>query len=101
MGFKTPYLSDEFLEAVEICVKEAKRNGLYAGLYDEDRWPSGYGGGSVTKHPGYRATHLLFTQTPYEESNIGENPDYKPNFAVGVRTFWQKFTMLFWIRRGI
>lgn len=86
VGLKTPYLSDEFLEAVEICVKEAKRNGLYAGLYDEDRWPSGYGGGSVTKHPGYRATHLLFTQTPYEESNIGENPDYKPNFAVGVRT---------------
>lgn len=86
VGLKTPYLSDEFLEAVKICVKEAKRNGLYAGLYDEDRWPSGYGGGSVTKNPGCRATHLLFTQTPYEESNIGENPDYKPNFAIGVRT---------------
>ena len=86
VGLKTPYLSEPFLEAVKICVKEAKKNGLYAGLYDEDRWPSGYGGGSVTKNPGYRATHLLFTQTPYEESNIGENPDYKPNFAIGVRT---------------
>ena len=86
VGLKTPYLSDKFLEAVRLCVKEAKKNGLYAGLYDEDRWPSGYGGGSVTQNPGYRATHLLFTRTPYAESSIGENPDYKPNFAVGVRT---------------
>lgn len=86
VGLKTPYLSDEFLEAIQACVKEAKKNELYAGLYDEDRWPSGYGGGSVTKYPAYRAVHLLFTQVPYEESNIGDNPDYKPNFAIGVRT---------------
>ena len=49
VGLKTPYLSDEWFDCVRSCVSEAKKLGLLAYLYDEDRWPSGSAGGIVTK----------------------------------------------------
>ncbi|MFQ9394894.1 MAG: hypothetical protein ACLR2E_13705 [Lachnospiraceae bacterium] len=30
-------------------------------LYDEDRWPSGYAGGLVTKDPAFRQRFLVFS----------------------------------------
>ena len=36
-------------------------------LYDEDRWPSGYGGGYVTKDSRYRMRFLVFSP---EEMNM-------------------------------
>ncbi|MEG0722180.1 MAG: hypothetical protein RR446_10605, partial [Lachnospiraceae bacterium] len=62
-GLDTKYLSDEFLDFVKCCVFKAKENELYAWLYDEDRWPSGAGGGFVTKEEQYRSRCLLFTPT--------------------------------------
>lgn len=38
-GLKSEYLGKEFMEAVEFCTEEAKKQGMYAWLYDEDRWP--------------------------------------------------------------
>lgn len=49
-GLETEYLSDEWLSLVEAAVDEAKKNGMYAWLYDEDRWPSGTCGGYITKN---------------------------------------------------
>lgn len=69
-GMQTPYLSEAFMELVAHCVDEAEREDMLAWLYDEDRWPSGYAGGLVTKEPRYRARYLLFTKTPYYK---GEN----------------------------
>ncbi|MDF7824502.1 hypothetical protein P4B35_10800 [Pontiellaceae bacterium B12227] len=74
-GMNVPYLSDEFMVRVRACVDEASRRGMKAWLYDEDRWPSGFGGGRVTENPEYRAKYILFTQRPYgtvekEECNI-------------------------------
>ncbi len=60
-GFATPYLSDEHMGLVRFCVDKAKREGMYAYLYDEDRWPSGAAGGLVTKDPQYRQKFLSFT----------------------------------------
>jgi hypothetical protein len=71
-GMNVPYLSDEFMARVRACVDEASRRGMKAWLYDEDRWPSGFAGGEVTKHPEYRTQYILFTQTPYGQSNTGE-----------------------------
>ena len=41
---KTPYLEDEWWEAVAACVDEGERTGFYPWLYDEYAWPSGTAG---------------------------------------------------------
>lgn len=70
VGLDTPYLGEEFMEAVAACEEEGERLGLYTYLYDEDRWPSGAAGGLVTKETAFRSRHLLLV--PANE-NIGEN----------------------------
>jgi hypothetical protein len=67
-GLETPYLSDEFMELVRACDDKAKENGMLAWLYDEDKWPSGFAGGLVTKDAEYRKRFIIFTC----------NPDFKP-----------------------
>ena len=64
-GMATPYLSESYLRLVRFCVDKAKKDGMLAWLYDEDRWPSGAAGGMVTQNPAFRARHLLFTRVPY------------------------------------
>lgn len=64
-GMGTEYLGEEFMSIVRVCVEKAAGQGLLVRLYDEDRWPSGFGGGLVTKNPDYRAKYLLFTRVPY------------------------------------
>ena len=61
-GMSTEYLSDEFMKLIKACVKKAKKEDMLAWLYDEDRWPSGFAGGIVTKEKKYRGRHLVFTQ---------------------------------------
>ena len=46
-------------------IDEAEKNGMHAWLYDEDRWPSGYGGGRVTCRPEFRSRNILIT--PYKK----------------------------------
>ena len=43
-GLLTEYLSKEWFEVTEACVKAAERLGMNAWAYDEDGWPSGFGG---------------------------------------------------------
>jgi hypothetical protein len=59
IGLETPYLSKEWMDCIEACVDEARKFGMRAWLYDEDRWPSGYAGGLVTKNPKYRGRQLV------------------------------------------
>lgn len=47
IGLITPYLCKEWMVAIKTAVEYAKKNGLLAYLYDEDRWPSGFAGGLV------------------------------------------------------
>jgi hypothetical protein len=63
-GLETPYLSPAFFSEVRHCVEEAERRGMRAWLYDEDRWPSGFAGGMVTRDHRFRAKHLRFTRLP-------------------------------------
>ncbi|MDR0396190.1 MAG: hypothetical protein LBH66_02675 [Oscillospiraceae bacterium] len=60
-GMAVPYLSDRFMNLVKACVDKARKEGMRAYLYDEDRWPSGAAGGLVTKDIQYRARVLRFT----------------------------------------
>ncbi len=64
-GLSAPdYLSPEFLALIRDCADEAERIGMNLWLYDEDRWPSGFAGGLVTKDPALRCRHLRLTRTP-------------------------------------
>ncbi len=60
-GLKNTYLDDAYMELVKNCVDKAKAEEMLAWLYDEDRWPSGAGGGYVTRDESLRARSLLFT----------------------------------------
>ena len=61
VGLATEYLSDEWFKMVEACIDEARKTGLEAWLYDEDRWPSGAAGGIVTKDHRFRQKRLVLT----------------------------------------
>ena len=46
-GLQTEYLSQDWLDCVAACLDEAKKLNMDAWLYDENGWPSGFGGGLV------------------------------------------------------
>lgn len=46
-GLETEYMGTQWMECIKASVEEAKKSGVYAWLYDEDRWPSGTAGGKV------------------------------------------------------
>lgn len=47
VGLVTEYLSDEWMALVKRCAEHARKLGMLAWLYDEDKWPSGFAGGIV------------------------------------------------------
>lgn len=57
-GLDTAYLSDEWYQAIGICIDEAEKLGMLAYLYDEDRWPSGAAGGFVTSNDRFKMRKL-------------------------------------------
>ena len=59
VGLKTPYLGSEWFSLINACTAEAKKTGMEAWLYDEDRWPSGTAGGKVTVKKGNRMKFIL------------------------------------------
>jgi hypothetical protein len=62
VGLITPYLSDEWMDRIRTCVEEAKRTSMDAWLYDEDKWPSGFAGGTIPKMgPEYRQHALVMS----------------------------------------
>ena len=70
-GMSVPYLSDEFMAKIRLCVEEARNQGMLAWLYDEDKWPSGFAGGYVTKNEENRQRFLVFTPNKPEEGQGG------------------------------
>jgi len=63
-GMSTTYLSENFMDLVKSCTDHAKKNEMLAWLYDEDKWPSGFAGGYVTKDEQYRQRYITFTCNP-------------------------------------
>lgn len=72
-GLNTPYLSKQFLKMVGECIAYAKEQGMLARLYDEDRWPSGFAGGQITKNAAFRAKNILLTAVPRENAVVPNN----------------------------
>jgi len=74
VGLATAYLSDEWFEMVRACVDEARKLGMEAWLYDEDRWPSGAAGALVTKDPQYRHRNLRMLVRDADEADVDAEP---------------------------
>ncbi|HBF14284.1 MAG TPA: hypothetical protein DDW30_01095 [Clostridiales bacterium] len=73
-GLETPYLSDEWFRAVRTAVDEAEALGMEAWAYDENGWPSGFGGGELPKNPSFRACGLVCEKTdtfPHDAEVLG------------------------------
>lgn len=66
-GLNIPYLGDEFMRLVSEANQNLKERGMFTWLYDEDRWPSGFAGGAVTKDRAYRRRGLIFTTKKIED----------------------------------
>ncbi|MBQ9544398.1 MAG: hypothetical protein IJV00_04650 [Clostridia bacterium] len=61
-GLETEYLSDEWFEAITACIAEAKKLGLEAWSYDENGWPSGFGGGELLKDPDNFQSYIEYAE---------------------------------------
>ena len=48
-GLETSYLSEGWMEQVDVAVREAKEKDMEVWIYDEDKWPSGCAGGLVSR----------------------------------------------------
>lgn len=81
-GLEDDYLGNEFLSAIKNCTDKARSLGMYACLYDEDRWPSGCAGGLVTKNKAFRQRYLSMTfddikdDAPSKEEALREGKPY-------------------------
>ena len=69
-GMSNEYMSEEYLELVKKAQKAFKERQMITWLYDEDRWPSGFGGGLVTREEKYRSRFLVFTPECLEGKNV-------------------------------
>ncbi len=74
-GLQTEYMGEEWFENVGACVDEAERRGMHAWAYDENGWPSGFGGGVVNgKGLKYQQKYLRVRKfTPDLEDPRGDN----------------------------
>lgn len=60
VGLTTPYLGEEWFKAVDAAIEGCREHGMKVWLYDEDKWPSGFSGGSVPlADPNFRQKCLV------------------------------------------
>lgn len=46
-GLKTTYLSNEWMECIEVSIDKGNKLNMGAWCYDEEGWPSGFAGGEI------------------------------------------------------
>ncbi len=66
VGMAMEYLGKPFMDIVKFSVEKAKKENMLAYLYDEDKWPSGFAGGYVTKDIRFRQRRMEL-RTEHEE----------------------------------
>ncbi len=62
-GLETEYLSREWFDAIRYCVEKGSELELEAWAYDENGWPSGFGGGALLEDPANHACYLTLEET--------------------------------------
>ena len=59
-GLKSPYMGDIWMRSFKKCCEIAKEVGVHIWIYDENGWPSGFGGGIVYEtDPTFKERYLL------------------------------------------
>lgn len=62
-GLITPYLSEEYMDRIETCIRQADKRRMKAYLYDEKNWPSGpVDGELIEKHPEHRMSGCYLSE---------------------------------------
>ena len=65
-GLRTEYMSEDWMQCVDACVAEAKKQGLQAWIYDENGWPSGFAGGKLLEKEENLDTHITYKIGAYD-----------------------------------
>ena len=67
-GLQTEYMGEEWFDNVTAGIEKANELGMYAWAYDENGWPSGFGGGKVNgKGEKYQQKYLRMGDKPDAE----------------------------------
>ena len=70
-GLQTEYMGEEWFENVSASIDEADHRGMHAWAYDENGWPSGFGGGKVNgKGEKYWQKYLRIRPVDADMSDI-------------------------------
>lgn len=65
-GLKTPYLSEEWMDCIDVCCDEAEKIGMNAWAYDENGWPSGFAGGKLLEDMENRDRYIVPVTGAYD-----------------------------------
>ncbi len=87
-GLQTEYMGDEWFDNIAAAVSEAKKLGMHAWAYDENGWPSGFGGGAVNGLGlKYQQKYLRYSEGECDRENTIINKDGF-NFYFDVNPFY-------------
>ncbi|WP_145021142.1 glycosyl hydrolase [Paenibacillus sp. Y412MC10] len=77
-GLQTPYMGEEWMEAVRICIEKGRELGMEPWLYDENGWPSGFGDGKIPAlGVEYQQKRLAVEYAPFDRGTEGTIALYK------------------------
>ena len=85
-GLLTEYMGEEWFDNVRASIEEGDRRGMHSWAYDENGWPSGFGGGKVNGlGDEYRQKSL------HIEPLTDENTDAENTVLImdGIRYFYR------------
>lgn len=70
-GLQTEYMGEEWFDNVAASIDKAGELGMYAWAYDENGWPSGFGGGKVNgKGEKYCQKYLRMGDQPDKDEHV-------------------------------
>lgn len=73
-GLQTEYLSEDWMKSIKTCIEEGNKTGMKSWCYDENGWPSGFGGGIVTSMGDkYHVRHIEICDVSSEKDLFGED----------------------------
>ncbi len=67
-GLLTEYMSDEWFDNARVATEEGNSRGMHPFAYDENGWPSGFGGGKVNGLGEEYQQKMLFVEPLTEEN---------------------------------
>ncbi len=69
-GLKTEYMSEEWFDMIDFCIKKGNAMGLEPWIYDENGWPSGFADGKLLKEGYYLQDLQVEYQGDFDETAI-------------------------------